>query len=101
MTYERTFESSAPLAPDAGSAVFTDREVTGAIPVGCPVYTADDDKLGTVKELQHGCFKVDAKMQPDYWLSTGSVATVGPERVVMSFTKDRLGEFKTDPPTRV
>jgi CheY-like chemotaxis protein len=48
MAYERTLAGSAPLAPDAGTTVPLDREFTAAIPVGCPVYTADGDKLGTV-----------------------------------------------------
>jgi hypothetical protein len=100
MTYERTFTGStgAPLAPDAGSTIPVDRAFTTTIPVGCPVYTADGEQLGTVKESRGGCFKVDVRMQPDYWLSITSVATVAPDRVITAFTKDRLGDCKVVAP---
>lgn len=65
--------------------------------VGCEIYTADGDKLGTVKEVQGTYFKVDAAMQPDYWLSTECIrgGTVG-NRVDVSFAKSELGTYKRD-----
>ena len=71
------------------------------IPLGCSVYTSDGDKLGTVKEVQNGAFKVDAHMQPDYWLSSACVTASMADRVTMAFDKDHLGDFKAGSPTDV
>ena len=92
MTYERT----------AGDLAAT-TAATGAAPVlalGCPIYTADDDTLGTVKEVRGSAFKVDAPRQPDYWLSTGSIRLAGTNRIDLAFPKDRLGDYKLDSPVQ-
>jgi len=65
--------------------------------IGCDVYTADGDKIGTVKEVQGSYFKVDAPMQSDYWLATdcvkgGSVSN----RVELTFPKSELGSYKQE-----
>lgn len=65
---------------------------------GAEVYTNDGDKLGEVKEVRGGFFKVEASMQPDYWLSTSHVKSVTGTRVEMNFVKDHLGDYKTDGP---
>jgi hypothetical protein len=69
--------------------------------VGSEVYTRDGDKLGQVKEVRAGAFKIDASMQPDYWLSTGHIDSYTTERVVLAFDKDNLGDFKYDNPEDV
>ncbi len=97
MTYERELGGELPLAATAGEHLVVDHAHPTDIPVGCPVYTADEQRLGTVKELQAGCFKVDAPLQPDYWLSTRDVAAVTLERLVLSFAKEQLAEFKVEP----
>ena len=68
---------------------------TNSPTVGCEIYTADGDKLGTVKEVHGTYFKVDAPMQPDYWLSCDCIrgGTLG-NRVDVSFAKSELGDYK-------
>jgi hypothetical protein len=44
-----------------------------AITIGAPVRTSDGKELGKVKEVLGECFKVDAPMQPDYWLGMDTV----------------------------
>ncbi len=65
--------------------------------VGCEIYSADGDKLGTVKEVQGAYFKVDAPMQPDYWLACDCVrgGTAG-NRVEVAFQKSELDTYKKD-----
>jgi hypothetical protein len=64
------------------------------LPTDAPVFTADGDKLGTVREVRGDAFKVDAPMQPDYWLPFSSIATAGADGVRLGFAKDHLGDFK-------
>jgi len=64
--------------------------------VGHEVYTVDGEKLGTVKELQGAYFKVDAPMQPDYWLATDCVRGGMGSRVDVSFAKEELERYKRD-----
>lgn len=63
---------------------------------GLEVFTLDGDKLGTVKEVEAGAIKIDAPLQPDYWLRRDDVLSYTNERVTMSFNKDGLDEAKTD-----
>ena len=65
--------------------------------VGCDIYTTDGSKLGTVKEVQGAYFKVDAPMQPDYWLASECVRGGGMgDRVDVAFAKDDLSKHKRD-----
>ena len=66
--------------------------------VGAPVLTPDGDQLGTVKEVQGRYFKVNAPMQPDYWLSTETLRSTSEGQVVVTFAKDRLGDYKVENP---
>lgn len=63
--------------------------------IGCEIYSSDGDKLGTVKEVHGTYFKVDAPMQPDYWLAAECLrgGTVG-NRVDVTFPKSQLGDYK-------
>jgi hypothetical protein len=65
--------------------------------VGCEIYTADGSKLGTVKEVHGLYFKVDAPMQPDYWLACECIrgGAMG-DRVDVAFAKDDLSKYKRD-----
>ena len=45
--------------------------------IGSPVYSQDGDELGTVMEVRGQYFKVDARMQRDYWLRSDTVQTDG------------------------
>jgi hypothetical protein len=72
---------------------------SGSVPaVGTKVMTADGDELGKVKEIMGDCFKVDAPMQPDYWLGTDTIASTSTGEVRLRFTKGGLGEAKMDGP---
>ena len=68
------------------------------LPVDAEVFTSDGDRIGKIKEVGGGSFKVDATMQPDYWLPTDTVASTSGNRVTLSFHKDRLGEYKSSEP---
>jgi hypothetical protein len=70
----------------------------GTPAIGSRVLTADGDELGKVKEISGNCFKVDARMQPDYWLATDCIASGSGSDVKLSFTKDNLGDAKQDGP---
>lgn len=71
----------------------------GAMPVaGARVFTSDGNELGKVKEVAGSCFKVDASMQPDYWLGNDSVVSTTANEVRLSIPKDRLGDAKMDGP---
>ena len=68
------------------------------IPTGVEIFTADNERIGKVREVRGGSFKVDAPMQPDYWLPTRVVASTTADRVMMNFTHDHLGDFKSQEP---
>jgi hypothetical protein len=75
---------------------FTDREFH--VPIGAEIFTSDGDNLGTVREIHGPYFKVDVPMQPDYWLPMASISSGAGNRVVLSFPKERLGDYKTTLP---
>ena len=66
--------------------------------VGARVYTADGDEIGKVKDLAGSCFKIDAPMQPDYWLANDCVATSSAQEVRLTLPKAQLGDAKMDSP---
>jgi hypothetical protein len=68
--------------------------------VGARVVTADGEQLGKVKEVVGGCFKVDASMQPDYWLGSDCIASASAtgNDVRLSLRKDQVGDAKVDGP---
>jgi hypothetical protein len=66
--------------------------------IGTEVVTRDGETLGTVKEVQNGAVKIDASMQPDYWLSTDSVTSVSGNTATVAFVKDDLDHYKREDP---
>ncbi len=77
----------------------TSASYSGGMPaVGAKVVTADGDELGKVKEVAGGCFKVDAKMAPDYWLGTDCISASTGGDVRLNVTKDHIGDVKMDGP---
>jgi len=66
--------------------------------LGARVVTADGDELGKVKEVAGTCFKVDASMQPDYWLGSDSIADASGAEVRLAIRKDDVGNAKVDGP---
>lgn len=73
----------------------------GSITVGAPVFAQDGEQLGEVKEVRGNYFKVDAPMQPDYWLRTDAVSTGDAGQVMLSISKDRLGDYQVMNPDEV
>ena len=66
--------------------------------IGSEIFTTDGDKIGEVKEVRGSFFKVNAAMQPDYWLPMSTVSSTSGGRVMLNFHKDRLGDYKTEEP---
>jgi hypothetical protein len=66
--------------------------------VGARVLTADGDELGKVKEVAGSCFKVDASMQPDYWLGSDAISSTAGGDVRLSIAKSQVGDAKVDGP---
>jgi len=83
-----------------GNTMISGRGTTAIreLPVDAEVFTSDGDRIGKIREVGSGSFKVDAAMRPDYWLPTDTVASTTGNRVTLSFHKDRLGEYKSDKP---
>jgi hypothetical protein len=68
-----------------------------SISVAQTVRTSDGQEIGTVKETTPDAFKVDASLQPDYWLRLENATSDG-EAVRSTFPKDSLPDFKLDGP---
>jgi len=83
-----------------GIAMINEPGTTGYsnVPTDADVFTSEGDKIGQVKEVRGSSFKVNAAMQPDYWLPTSTVASSSGNRVTLTFDKDRLGDYKSDEP---
>jgi hypothetical protein len=77
-----------------------ERTMDGMPNLGAHVWTVDGDDLGVIKEIQGRYFKVDASMQPDYWLPTDCIRTASAQRVELSMDKDHVGDFKVKDPTK-
>src|SRR5579884_321825 len=77
----------------------TYNRTTETLTVGAAVVTRDGRDLGRVREVRGDRFKVDAPIQPDYWLPIGRVATATPYRVTLSFDGDLLESAKVDAPS--
>lgn len=66
--------------------------------IGLHVFTADNEDLGKVKQVQGDAFKLDVSHHADYWLDCADILSATTERVTMSFTKDNLGAHRLDHP---
>ncbi len=93
-----TASGSTPRVTSGEQREFTQPGSTQQPPIDAEIYTSDGDRLGTVREIEGRSFKVDAPMQPDYWLPIDAVSSVTGNRVLLSFPKDRLGDHKADAP---
>lgn len=76
---------------------YGERGATQVVMPDSPVFTSDGHKLGKVKEVRNGCFKVDVRMAPDYWLGMACVGSVTSDGVMLSVDKDHLDDAKVDP----
>jgi len=66
--------------------------------VGAKVMSRDDIELGTVKEIDADCFKIDAPMAADYWLGASMIERVEGGIVRLGINNLTLDEVKTDAP---
>lgn len=66
--------------------------------VGARIVTSDGEELGTVKEVAGGCFKVDASMQPDYWLGGDCIVGATGGVVRLGLTEEQIDGAKVDAP---
>jgi hypothetical protein len=66
------------------------------VTVGVPVYTDDEQKLGTVKEIRGRHFKVGTGLfQKDFWLPAECVeSAVAGQPILLPFSKDQLDAYK-------
>jgi hypothetical protein len=58
--------------------------------VGSRVITSDGKDLGKVKQVEGTCFKLDAPMQPDYWLGMDTVGSTSTASVQLSISSQNL-----------
>jgi len=75
-----------------------ERGAYSGLTVGAPVVTMDGDQVGSVKEIRGRYFKVDAPMQPDFWLTLDNVGAGSGGQVVLGFNKDQLGDYQLSSP---
>jgi len=68
------------------------------INMGAEVFASDGELLGKVKEISGDCFKVDAPLAPDYWLSIDTVQSVLAGGVLINFSTQDLDKVKRDAP---
>ena len=68
------------------------------VSVGSEVFTTDGERLGGVEEVRVGSFKLDASFQPDYWLSSSTIASIMGKRITLAFAKDRLDHYRSSLP---
>ncbi len=68
---------------------------------GMPVYTLDGHEIGSVREVRDGYFKVDAPMQPDYWLREEDISAATGGRVTLRFEMQRLDDHRLHHPAGV
>lgn len=69
--------------------------------IGAPVYDRDGHELGTVKDVMAvgSAFKINAPLQPDYWLSFDCIQTANLAGVLLTVDADHLRDVKRDRPT--
>lgn len=84
--------------PEERSGQLGRGEIVSAAMVGYPVHTSEGEHIGDIKEVRGAVFKVNARMQPDYWLQTQFVRSTANDRVTMEFKKDDLGDYKVEEP---
>ena len=74
---------------------------TSGVPnVGDMIFTIDERRLGTVREVGAGHFKVNAPLQRDYWLANHEILDMTVGRVRLGFPNDHLADHVRDEPER-
>ncbi len=69
------------------------------IPVGVPVYSADEQLMGEVGGIDSGHLRVQPGAGEPYWLVLNAIEAVTNERVRLAFRASQLDEYRhPDPP---
>jgi hypothetical protein len=66
--------------------------------VGAKVISRDDIELGTVKEVDADCFKIDAPMAADFWLGASMIERLEDGVVRLGVNNLTLDEVKDNEP---
>jgi hypothetical protein len=77
-----------------------DQQLAGDLWVGAPVYCRDGEVLGHVKAVRAAHFKVNAPLQPDYWLRRALVLRSTAAGVTIAVPKDHLSAAQVGDPDR-
>ena len=70
----------------------------GNLSPGTPIFTADGEELGKIKEIRGDYFKVDAPMAPDYWLACNCIDSAGTGRIQLAVSKDEVDANRVGEP---
>ena len=66
--------------------------------VGAKVISRDDIELGTIKEVDADCFKIDAPMAADFWLGAAMIDRIEGGVVRLGVNNLTLDEVKEGAP---
>ena len=72
--------------------------ILGSLEVGCPIFTADGEQIGTLAEVRSQHLKVDAPMRRDYWIDASNVRVCDGKRIELTFNNDDLGAYQAGDP---
>jgi hypothetical protein len=70
------------------------RSTSTPVSPGCKVFTLDGHSLGEVSEVRDGCFKLDAPLRRDFWLSCDEVWAADIGGVHVNFASKDLEAHK-------
>ena len=66
---------------------------------GDPVETSDGTVIGRVAEVRGAYFRVDVRLEADFWLETARIRSAGTGSVLLDFPGDELNAHRlTSPP---
>ncbi len=66
--------------------------------IGSEFFTTDGEQVVDVEEVRAASLKVNGPLQPDYWLPSGTVASVRGKRITLAFARDRLEHYRSSLP---
>ena len=75
-----------------------DTQQTFDLEPGTPVFAADGNRLGTVKEVEGTYFKIDVRLARDYWLDQDCIAYTGETGVTLALASEDVGTYKLKNP---
>jgi hypothetical protein len=72
--------------------------ILGSLNIGCPIFTADGEKIGTLAEVRSQHLKVHVPMRRDYWIDASNAQVSDGKRIELTFNNDDLGAYRADDP---